>query len=113
MNHKQPDPDAGPIERGHVCKHGIRWPHECRECFDALPQTTTKPTEGWTWLIGSPRWHYMRENRSLCGKWACFGKPTLEQGNDASPDNCAACRKKLAKEKGLPVQKPSRKEWLA
>jgi hypothetical protein len=31
----QADPDTGPIQRGHVCKHGVRWPHECRECADA------------------------------------------------------------------------------
>lgn len=28
------DPDTGPIDRGHVCKHGIRWPHECQPCAD-------------------------------------------------------------------------------
>lgn len=29
------DPDLGPISRGHVCKHGVRWPHECKPCADA------------------------------------------------------------------------------
>lgn len=28
------DPDLGRIKPGHVCKHGIRWPHSCAECDD-------------------------------------------------------------------------------
>lgn len=26
------------IERGHVCPHGIRWPHACQPCDDAAWQ---------------------------------------------------------------------------
>ena len=51
--------------------------------------------EGWTWLIGANKWHYMRNKKSLCGKWFTLGKPELEQGNNNSLDNCQACRKKL------------------
>ena len=29
------DPDLGRIGRGHVCKHGVRWPHPCQPCDDA------------------------------------------------------------------------------
>jgi len=29
------DPDLGKIGPGHVCKHGIRWPHPCQPCDDA------------------------------------------------------------------------------
>ena len=58
-------------------------------------------TEGWTWLIQTPKWHYFVERRSLCGKWLLFGNPELEQGNDNSPDNCKACLKKL-KKRGKP-----------
>lgn len=29
------DPDHGRIGPGHVCKHGIRWPHPCQACDDA------------------------------------------------------------------------------
>ena len=35
LNFLQNDPDTGLIQQGHVCKHGVRWPHECRECVDA------------------------------------------------------------------------------
>jgi hypothetical protein len=56
-------------------------------------------TEGWTWLYNSTKWHYFRNNRSLCGKWALWAVGELEQGNDNSPDNCVVCRRKLAKEK--------------
>jgi hypothetical protein len=58
---------------------------------------TKKLTEGWTYLINSPKWHYFRHGLSLCGRWAHFGSD-YEQGNDTSPDNCIACRKKLARE---------------
>ena len=53
--------------------------------------------EGWTWLTNSSKWHYFRgERRSLCGKFLHMGSMNgLEQGNDDSPDNCAACRRKL------------------
>ncbi len=29
------DPDTGKIGPGHVCKHGIRWPHPCQPCDNA------------------------------------------------------------------------------
>ena len=45
----------------------------------------------------SRKWHYFREARSLCGKWMFTG--VLEQGSDDSPDNCASCKRKRAKEK--------------
>lgn len=53
--------------------------------------------EGWTWVYGSRKWHYFIEGMSLCRKWALLGNPSLEQGNDDSPDNCTACRKILEK----------------
>jgi hypothetical protein len=56
-------------------------------------------SEGWTWIIGSPRWHYMINGMSLCGKWLLLGKPKLELGNDTSLDNCKSCRAKLEKKK--------------
>ena len=55
--------------------------------------------EGWTWLTNSRKWHYFKgSRRSLCGRFLLMGKmDDLEEGNDDSPDNCAACRRKLAK----------------
>ena len=29
------DHDLGEIRPGHVCKHGVRWPHPCGPCDDA------------------------------------------------------------------------------
>lgn len=29
------DPDHGRIGPGHVCKHGVRWPHACQPCDEA------------------------------------------------------------------------------
>lgn len=55
-----------------------------------------KLTEGWAWLFGcGEKWHYFVNQESLCGKYIKFTKGGLEQGNDNSPDNCKACRKKL------------------
>ena len=52
--------------------------------------------QGWTWLINSPRWHYFVKGKSLCGRWMIISDANLEIGNDNSPDNCKACRKKLS-----------------
>jgi hypothetical protein len=52
--------------------------------------------EGWGYLqnVGSNKWHYFKDDgRSLCGRFMNLSS-RLEQGNDESPDNCAACRKK-------------------
>jgi hypothetical protein len=32
---KASDADLGKIGPGHVCKHGVRWPHACQPCDDA------------------------------------------------------------------------------
>ena len=53
-------------------------------------------TEGWGWLLNSTKWHYfLADGKSMCGKWLRLSNDDQEQGNDDSPDNCAACRKKL------------------
>jgi len=65
---------------------------------NASERVESTPTEGWKWIVNAPKWHYFRDGRSLCGKWMCLGK-SFEQGNDDSPDNCVACRKKLSAEK--------------
>ncbi len=58
--------------------------------------------EGWTWLRNSKQWHYFREGRSLCGKFALFVKPQdgFEIGNNESKNNCTGCKKKILKEVG-------------
>lgn len=45
------------------------------------------------------KFHYFgNDGRSLCGKWGRFaGQPKVEDSNDAHTDNCAACKKKIAK----------------
>ncbi len=65
---------------------------------------TEKEKEGWTWLINSTKWHYFRNSRSLCGKFALLSSTSLEQGNDNSPDNCAPCKRALLKEKAKTVK---------
>jgi hypothetical protein len=62
-------------------------------------QNTATINEGWGYISNSPKWHYFRNGRSLCGRWGSFGRTDLEQGNDGSPDNCKACRTKITAEK--------------
>ena len=51
--------------------------------------------EGWGFPFRSRKTHYFTEDgRSLCGGWA-FYRGDLKQGNDNSPDNCTACKRKL------------------
>lgn len=61
--------------------------------------TTTRP-EGWTYLHNSPKWHYFRAGRSLCGRFMLLTDPAegYEQGNLESKENCMGCRRKLEKE---------------
>lgn len=40
------DPDLGRIKPGHVCKHGIRWPHACDEC-DTAAFDAYKASQSW------------------------------------------------------------------
>lgn len=56
-----------------------------------------KVQEGWGKSPVSRKWHWFLANGfSLCGKVGFyFGH--VEQGKDNSPDNCAACKKRLAK----------------
>jgi len=56
--------------------------------------------EGWNWIFGSPKWHYFRDGKSLCGKWMILGKnESAETGNDESKSNCKVCSRKKLKEK--------------
>jgi hypothetical protein len=52
---------------------------------------------GWAKIDGSPKWHFVRDGKSLCGRWMYLGRNKLDLGNDDSADNCAACRRKVAK----------------
>lgn len=54
--------------------------------------------EGWKWLSNSKFWHYFKEGRSLCGRYAVFSMDGVEQGNNESEDNCKKCKEKILKE---------------
>jgi hypothetical protein len=61
---------------------------------------TTEIGRGWAKISGqnaSGKWHFFgHDGRSLCGKYAMFGKNILEQGNDDSTENCVRCRGRLS-----------------
>lgn len=63
---------------------------------DAQAETEAeKSPEGWSRIIPpQKKSHYFANGRSLCGR---YGFPPMPLGADdyASPDDCAACRKKL------------------
>lgn len=46
---------------------------------------------------GAIKWHYVSsDGKSLCGRFLWLGNNEhLEQGNEGSSSNCAACKKKL------------------
>ena len=55
--------------------------------------------EGWNWLINSPKWHYFRDGRSLCGRWMSFTKDGFDTEDKLDhPDNCKECNKRRKKE---------------
>lgn len=57
--------------------------------------------EGWGFPMNSRKAHYFVDGVSLCRKWGFFFGRFLEQGNDNSPDNCAACMKALPKHQAV------------
>jgi len=56
-------------------------------------------TEGWTWLVGARKVHYVRAGRTLCKRWRPLGHPALEQGGDDNANKCVACRRILEAER--------------
>lgn len=66
---------------------------------------TPEPTQGslasagWGWPGRSKKCHYFPagDSFSLCGKWGFYFGPIEPDTDSASKDDCAACRKKLAR----------------
>lgn len=75
------------------------------EELEAQRRGSSLGREGWGFPAASKKAHYFvikagnALGESLCGKWGFWGGET-EQGNDNSPDNCAECKKRLAKRRG-------------
>ena len=58
---------------------------------------TDKRQPGWAMPHGANKWHYFSTDLfSLCMRWVFSGE--TQPGNDDSPENCAECRRRLAKE---------------
>ena len=56
---------------------------------------TRDPYEGWHRPSNSRKWHYYRDMRSLCGATLFGYGGDFAVGDNESPDNCVACKKKL------------------
>ena len=63
--------------------------------------------EGWTWILGSRKWHYFRAGKALCGQFLLLSSAGLQMGGDDSPDNCALCRKRLKSHPAVNQNDPS------
>lgn len=65
-----------------------------------MSDTVDPKVEGWTWTHGGKKWHYYRQGRALCRRQMLLIHPSegYELGVDDSPDNCAECARRLAKE---------------
>lgn len=53
--------------------------------------------EGWVGITNGRKYHYVIDNDTLCGVVVWGGE--VELGNDDSPDNCSACKKRLSKKR--------------
>jgi hypothetical protein len=54
--------------------------------------------EGWVCLANSSKYHYIRNSKSLCGKWMYLGN-IFYTDECENPDDCKSYRNKLNKEK--------------
>ena len=63
-----------------------------------MNRSDIETVEGW-WnpkpLCARSKYHYVREGRSLCGRWL-YTRGETEIGKDDHPENCAACRRAKA-----------------
>ena len=58
--------------------------------------------EGWAHPSNSKKWHYFRGMQSLCRKWGVLMHPSEGYSGDMdSPDNCAECARRRAKERAM------------
>lgn len=61
-----------------------------------------KLEDGWRFPYASQKAHYFEGITSLCGKWMFLGETQAGADAPPSPDDCAACRRKLDKLNGVP-----------
>ena len=55
--------------------------------------------KGWGFVMNSRKAHYFNgEGTSLCGRWLILSRMHLEDDNHNSPDNCAECKRRKAKQ---------------
>lgn len=66
------------------------------EYVDALEPT---PVAGWAHPLLAKKWHYFKADdiTSVCGTWMLMGGRDDSPEYDDQPENCAACKKKVAK----------------
>lgn len=68
--------------------------------------------QGWGWPGNSRKAHYFESGEliSLCRGWMFGG--SREDNNHDSPDNCASCKRALAKKKAVDALMAARGEGI-
>ena len=56
--------------------------------------TSDTAREGWADMVNAPLLHYIRDARSLCGRWGYFGSTYV---NPTGMKLCKACERKAPK----------------
>lgn len=62
---------------------------------DSQSQHSEASPEGWGFPDSSRKAHYFVDSEALCGRWWYRGALTNNQSEAKSPDDCAACYRKL------------------
>lgn len=79
------------------------------EPTDTTASAAQTRSEGWTWLFNATKFHYIRDGRSLCGRWGAFKivdwQDDLPQ-DTPSPDECMGCWRIRQKERAKTVKAP-------
>lgn len=59
------------------------------------PKDPNQLTEGWVSLLNSKKFHYVRDGRTLCGKFLYLGGAFTPDAGWHNPDDCPKCSKSL------------------
>jgi hypothetical protein len=94
------------IKRGERCKHGVRWPHECKDC---LAESELAPARGYTARLEQLKSELNERRLTECDQMLTdAGVPewVMNTGCDGVPSNSVVARLKwyLARRKNVAVR---------
>lgn len=62
---------------------------------DSENESEGKQPEGWTWVIGATKEHYMVGTMSICGRWWLPGSRGTGYSGTQPRNACVLCQQKL------------------